>query len=74
MEKEVLPFQLLKYKYHRHLPFSLTVQPFMVWKHPVRIHSHKKAVQPPEEAWKYINEGFYDDYTDTHNSKGSERD
>ena len=43
-------------------------QPFLQWKHPVRIHTHKKSVQPPEEAWKDISEGFYDDYIDTHNS------
>ena len=44
------------------------MQPFLQWKHPVRVHPHKKSVHPPEEAWKYINEGFYDDYTDTYNS------
>ena len=48
---------------------NVCVQPFLQWKHPVRIHTHKKAVHPPEEAWKYISEGFYDDYTDTRNSE-----
>ena len=45
------------------------VQPFLQWKLPVRIHPHKKSLQPPEEAWKYISEGFYEDYTDPQNSK-----
>jgi hypothetical protein len=44
------------------------LQPFLQWKHPVRIHPHKKSVSPPEEAWKYISESFYDDYIDTSNT------
>ena len=35
----------------------------------MRIHQHTKAVTPPPDLWKFIKEGFYDDYTDTHNSK-----
>ena len=45
------------------------LQPFLKWRYPVRIHQHTKAVSPPPDLWKFIKEGFYDDYTDTHNSK-----
>ncbi len=48
---------------------SIGMQPFLIWKHPVRVHKHKKAVQPEADSWKFINEGFYDDYTDNYNSK-----
>lgn len=41
----------------------------MQWKHPTRIHEHKKATNPPPDIWRYINERFYEDYWDTYNSK-----
>ena len=50
-------------------PLLPLMQPFLKWRYPVRIHQHTKAVTPPPDLWKFIKEGFYDDYTDTHNSK-----
>lgn len=44
-------------------------QPFLTWLHPTRIHQHSKAVPPPPDAWRFIIEGFYEDYTDNYNSK-----
>ena len=41
----------------------------MHWRYPVRVHDHTKAVPPPPDAWRYINEGFYEDYTDNYNSE-----
>ena len=35
----------------------------------MRTHKHSKAVQPHADGWKFINEGFYDDYTNEYNSK-----
>ena len=51
------------------IPLLPLIQPFLKWRYPVRIHQHTKAVTPPPDLWKFIKEGFYDDYTDTHNSK-----
>lgn len=41
----------------------------MQWKHPVRIHEHKKAVRPQPDVWRFLNERFYEDYMDVYNSK-----
>ena len=41
----------------------------MTWKHPTRIHQHKKATNPPPDIQRYLNEGFYEDYLDTYNSE-----
>ena len=41
----------------------------MIWKHPMRIHEHRKAVNPPPDIWRYISERFYEDYLDKYNSK-----
>lgn len=51
------------------IPLCLRMQPFLIWKQPMRVHKHKKAVQPQADSWRFIREGFYDDYTDNYNSK-----
>lgn len=45
------------------------LQEFMHWKHPTRIHEHKKATNPPPDIMRYIHERFYEDYLDKYNSE-----
>ncbi len=49
--------------------FRVFFQAFMVWQYPGRTHKHHRAIPPPPDTWRYINEGFYEDYTNDYNSE-----